>query len=374
MKKVLLFLVDLPVRFIAALVGFTFGGWIGWLGIVLVLLRAFGVIHWPWWVAALPLIYGVIYCLYMTIDGALYRAGLKGVGGYARLTQAPLVAQHEQSKIQEIIAEGVERIAPTIDACCEKPHQKAFAQTLLDASLVEGYFLLQLAMFANQKVNAYITINKWKNAGLKLPAEGTPEFYPYSDSQKAAQPPQPQQRASETSEIRQMGGRYGVPQEDLDREVGIKPDELVGLCDIIEQISHGINDWLNPPSGVSPKTQGDVYNNLLAQLPKISSGLTALKNRLQEIWDRSGFDYTTTDPKVPDDEIRVTSGDLFSLKKARAEIVKELNYWVHPESIVLKEGQTDFGYLIGRIDLFAPATRSMTATLNGIRERNFGET
>jgi hypothetical protein len=62
-------------------------GWIGWVGIVLVLLRAFGVIHWPWWGAALPLIYGVIYCVYMTIDGALYRAGLKKVGGYARFTQ-----------------------------------------------------------------------------------------------------------------------------------------------------------------------------------------------------------------------------------------------------------------------------------------------
>ena len=82
-----LFLLDLPVRFIFALIGFTFMGWIGWVGIVLVLLRVFGVIHWPWWVAALPLIYGVIYCLYMTIDGALYRAGLKGVGGYARWTQ-----------------------------------------------------------------------------------------------------------------------------------------------------------------------------------------------------------------------------------------------------------------------------------------------
>ena len=49
-------------------------------------LRVFGVIHWPWWVAALPLEYGVIYCLYMTIDGALYRAGLKKIGGYARFT------------------------------------------------------------------------------------------------------------------------------------------------------------------------------------------------------------------------------------------------------------------------------------------------
>jgi hypothetical protein len=81
-------------------------------------------------------------------------------------------------KIQEIIREGPERIGPTIDACCEDPNQKAFAQALFDNAL-EDYFLLQLAMFANKNVNVYVTINKWNNAGLKLPAEGTPEFYPY---------------------------------------------------------------------------------------------------------------------------------------------------------------------------------------------------
>jgi hypothetical protein len=84
----------------------------------------------------------------------------------------------QRSKIQEILKEGPQRIGPTIDACCQDPNQKAFAQALLDAAL-EDYFLLQLAMFANKKVNVYVTINKWKNAGLKLPAEGTPEFYPY---------------------------------------------------------------------------------------------------------------------------------------------------------------------------------------------------
>jgi hypothetical protein len=31
-------------------------------------------------------------------------------------------------------------------------------------------------------------------------------------------------------------------------------------------------------------------------------------------------------------------------------------------------------YLIDRFDAFEPALRSMTATLDGIRERNFGET
>ena len=178
--KLLRFLIDLPIRFIFALVGFTLGGWIGWLGIILVLLRFLGLIHWPWWLAALPLEYGVIYCVYMTIDGALYRAGLKDVGGYARFTQAPLVAQHEQSKIQEIIGEGPERIGATIDAWSEDPNRRPLAQALLDAAL-EPYFLLQLAMFANKRVNAHVTIKKWRDAGLRLPAEGTPEFFPYDD-------------------------------------------------------------------------------------------------------------------------------------------------------------------------------------------------
>ena len=77
---------DLPFRFVFALIGFTFFRWIGWVGIVLIALKLFGVIGWAWWVAALPLEYGVLYCLYMTIDGALYRAGLKGIGAYARFT------------------------------------------------------------------------------------------------------------------------------------------------------------------------------------------------------------------------------------------------------------------------------------------------
>jgi hypothetical protein len=84
--KILMLLIDLPLRFLFALIAFTFGGLGGWVGIVLVVLRVIGVIHWPWWVVTLPLAYGVIYCLYMTIDGALYRAGLKDIGGYARFT------------------------------------------------------------------------------------------------------------------------------------------------------------------------------------------------------------------------------------------------------------------------------------------------
>jgi len=86
--KTLMFLVDLPIRFVLALLQFTFFGLGGWLGLVLVALKFFHVITWPWWVVALPLAYGVLYCLYMTIDGALFRAGLKDVGGYARYTSS----------------------------------------------------------------------------------------------------------------------------------------------------------------------------------------------------------------------------------------------------------------------------------------------
>ena len=80
-----MFIIDLPFRFVFAFLGFTFLGWIGWVGLVLIALKLIGVIHWPWWVAALPLEYGVLYCLYMTIDGAL-SAGRKDIGGYARFT------------------------------------------------------------------------------------------------------------------------------------------------------------------------------------------------------------------------------------------------------------------------------------------------
>ena len=101
--------------------GFTLGGWIGWLGIILVLLRLFGVIDWPWWLAALPLEYGVIYCLYMTIDGALYRAGLKKVGGYARFTSFENREAEEAFKLSQMgsdayIAEKEAELAPKIAA------------------------------------------------------------------------------------------------------------------------------------------------------------------------------------------------------------------------------------------------------------------
>lgn len=97
LKSNVMFLIDLPCRFLFALISFTFLGWIGWLGMLLVLLKVIGVIHWPWWVAALPLEYGVIYSVYMTIDGELYRAGLKDVGRYARFTQS----EHEYAKLKQ---------------------------------------------------------------------------------------------------------------------------------------------------------------------------------------------------------------------------------------------------------------------------------
>jgi hypothetical protein len=166
--------------FFSALIIFTITGWIGWLGIILIILRIIGVIHWSWWIAALPLEYGVIYCLYMTIDGAKYRAGLKDVGKYAHFTQPFFPQGDEDFQIQIIIKEGPEHIGETIDRLCREQNRLEFAQALLDESL-KDYFLLQLAMLGNQKQNPYDTIKNWKELGLKLPEEGTPEFYPYDN-------------------------------------------------------------------------------------------------------------------------------------------------------------------------------------------------
>jgi hypothetical protein len=96
------------------------GGWIGWLGILLVALKFFGVSHWPWWVAALPLEYGVVYWIYMTVDGALYRGGLKKTGRYARFTQFESREAEEAFKLSHIgkeayITEKEAELAPEID-------------------------------------------------------------------------------------------------------------------------------------------------------------------------------------------------------------------------------------------------------------------
>jgi len=123
--KILMFIVELPIRFIIALVRFTLVGWIGWLGLLLVSLRVFGVIHWPWWLASLPLEYGVMYCLYMTIDGALYRAGLKKMGGYARFTtfenkEAEEVFKLSQMGMDAYKADKEAELAPKIDAIIDE--------------------------------------------------------------------------------------------------------------------------------------------------------------------------------------------------------------------------------------------------------------
>ena len=164
--------------YFSALIMFTIKGWIGWLGIILIILRIVGVIHWSWWIAATPLEYGAIYCLYMTIDGAKYRAGLKDAGAYARSTSftSPLSKQESENlQIQTIIKEGPDYIGETIDRLCNVKSRIKFNQALLDASL-EYYFLLQLATLGNKNLNAYVTIKKWRESGLKLPEEGTPEF------------------------------------------------------------------------------------------------------------------------------------------------------------------------------------------------------
>ncbi len=158
-----------------SIIAFAFTGWIGWLGIILILLKSFNVIQWAWWIVALPFEYGSIYCLYMTIDGTKYKAGLKDAGKYARGTSSYLQEKDESFQIQIIIKEGAEHIGETIDRLCNEPSRLKFNQALLDASL-EHYYLLQLAMFANKNDNPYDTIKKWKETGLKLPEEGTPEF------------------------------------------------------------------------------------------------------------------------------------------------------------------------------------------------------
>ena len=73
----------------------------------------------------------------------------------------------------KVIKEGPGHIGRTIDACCKEPSQMVFAQALLDKAL-EDYFLIQLAMLANTKVNAYVTIAAWKKAGLRIPGEDMP--------------------------------------------------------------------------------------------------------------------------------------------------------------------------------------------------------
>ena len=173
MKK--LSFTNLILTFLFALIRFIFKGYIGWIGLILVLLKLFGIINWTWWIILLPLEYGTIYCLYMTIDGVQYQLGLKSAGAYARQTSGLSKEESQNLQIHIIIKGGPEHIGETIDRLCKKQGRLKFNQALLDASL-EHYYCLQLAMFADKNVNAYVTIKKWKEAGLKLPEEGSPEF------------------------------------------------------------------------------------------------------------------------------------------------------------------------------------------------------
>jgi hypothetical protein len=166
---------NLLKTFIIAIIVFIFTGWIGWVGIILVILKFTNVIHWSWWLAALPLEYGVIYCLYMTIDGARYKAGLKDAGGYARATQPLTELGGESFQIQTIINQGPEHIGETINRLSKIPNRLQFNQTLVAAAL-EHYYLLQLAMFGNKNQNAHITVKEWRKSGLDLPEEGSPNF------------------------------------------------------------------------------------------------------------------------------------------------------------------------------------------------------
>ncbi len=159
---------NLIQTFIFAFIKFTISGWIGWLGIIFILIRIIGIIHWSWWIVTLPLEYGAIYCLYMTIDGLQYQLGLKDAGAYARNTSGLSKEESQNLQIHIIIKGGPEHIGETIDRLCKKQSRLQFSQALLDASL-EHYFLLQLATLGNKKINAYDTIKKWKESGLKLP-------------------------------------------------------------------------------------------------------------------------------------------------------------------------------------------------------------
>jgi len=93
------------------------------------------------------------------------------IKGGTQRKQAACGQTSDRVKIK-VIKEGPGHIGRTIDACCKDPSQMVFAQALLDKAL-EDYFLIQLAMLANTKVNAYVTIAAWKKAGLRIPGEKT---------------------------------------------------------------------------------------------------------------------------------------------------------------------------------------------------------
>lgn len=69
--------------------------------------------------------------------------------------------------LADTVEKGVEVIGPTIDALSKNPATTHKAQLLLNLAS-QYYYLLELAMFANKEVNAYVTLAAWKKAGLEF--------------------------------------------------------------------------------------------------------------------------------------------------------------------------------------------------------------
>ena len=172
--KTLLFIIKLIATFLFALIRFTFKGYIGWIGLILILLKILSIINWSWWIILLPLEYGTIYCLYMTIDGFLFQLGLKDAGTYALNTSGLSIEESRNIQISGIIINGPAHIGKVIDRLCKKPSRLEFNQALLDASL-KLYSLHELAAFGGEDVGNIIksddTIIKWRKSGLNIPQD-----------------------------------------------------------------------------------------------------------------------------------------------------------------------------------------------------------
>jgi hypothetical protein len=160
--------INLVLICIIALIRFIIGGWIGWLGIILIFLKSIDILIWPWWISFMPIIYGCIYCIYMTIDGVKFRNGIKDSGSYALKTQGITIEQSRTFQIQTIIGMGPQHIGETIERLSKIPDRLEFNQLLLNTAL-EYYELEQLAINVNNNISHYITIEKWIKAGLVVP-------------------------------------------------------------------------------------------------------------------------------------------------------------------------------------------------------------
>jgi len=167
--------ISLIKTFLFSLLKFTLAGGIGWLGIIFILLKIFNIINWSWFIIGIPLEYGVVYCLYMTIDGAKYRAGLKSAGKHALYTSGLSKQEAENLQIQTIVKEGPDHVGEIIDRLCNVKGRLNFNQALLDGSL-QRYSLSELAILGNKDAKLNETLKKWQKSGLILPKEGTPKL------------------------------------------------------------------------------------------------------------------------------------------------------------------------------------------------------